>query len=52
MSCNELTLFVFEGHTLNFPDVASKMSARDVGVGLCPMFCIEAAENPTGFYYH
>jgi hypothetical protein len=51
LSFNELTLFVFEGHPLNVPDVASKVSARNAGVSLWPMFCIEAAENPAAFDY-
>jgi hypothetical protein len=51
LSFKELTLFVFEGQPLNVPDVASKVRARNAGVGLWPMFCIEAAENPAAFYY-
>jgi len=45
------TLFVFEGHPLSVPDVTSKVSARNVRLGLWPVFYNEAAEIPTGFYY-
>jgi hypothetical protein len=51
LSCNKLTLFVFEGHPLSVPDVASKVSARNIRVGLWPVFYKEAGETPTGLYY-